>query len=506
MSGRTFWFDASACSGCKACQVACKDKHDLPLGVRWRRVYEVAGGGWEREGDAWTHDVFAYNLSMACNHCAQPVCRDVCPTGAITRRDDGLVLIDAERCTGCRYCEWACPYGAPQYHAAAGHMTKCTFCVDEVDQGGRPACVDACGLRVLDFGTREELAERHGPRTNAPSDDDTPARPAFGSPYPLPDPGLTRPGLLVTPHAASEGAGGRGARVANREEVVADESGGRPRFWGRDRSLVAFTLLVQTAVGMAWALAGASWIGGPGSAEALHHTTAILVVLGVLLLGAAGVSLAHLGTPRNAWRAMARPQTSWLSREIILLMIFGELWALWMTASALGMDLDTFWSLPTAAAGAVLVYAMSRVYRLPTVPAWDTPLTPTAFFLTAGSLGGLAAALLMALGSGAAPRGLLAVVVLSLALELSLGPAWRAHRRTANARVDTGLNPGTDTSRGATSFGVFRPGLLMLGVIFALGAWWLGGVAPVALALVASTLAAVQGRAVFYDSRARVGL
>jgi anaerobic dimethyl sulfoxide reductase subunit B (iron-sulfur subunit) len=199
-----FWFDASACSGCKACQVACKDKHGLPLGVRWRRVYEVVGGGWKRREGAWVNDVLAYNVSMACNHCERPICVEVCPAGAITRRADGLVLLDPERCMGCRYCEWACPYGAPQYDAAAGRMGKCTFCVDELDRGGRPTCVDACPLRVLDFGPMEELEARHGPS------------PAM---HPLPDPSLTAPALVMAAHPAAARAAAAGAWVANREEV-----------------------------------------------------------------------------------------------------------------------------------------------------------------------------------------------------------------------------------------------------------------------------------------------
>ena len=201
MKQPAFYFDASACSGCKACQVACKDKHDLPLGVRWRRVYEVTGGGWEQRGDAWVSSVFAYNVSMACNHCRSAICMEVCPTRAIVRRDDGIVLIDADRCMGCRYCEWACPYGAPQYDAAAGVMTKCTFCADEVDAGRPPACVAACPLRVLDFGELEDLEARYGPGA---------------VPAPLPDAALTGPGLVVTPHAAGDDA----PRVANREEVA----------------------------------------------------------------------------------------------------------------------------------------------------------------------------------------------------------------------------------------------------------------------------------------------
>jgi len=146
-----FSLDASACSGCKACQAACKDKNHLPLGVLWRRVYEVSGGEWEQTGQAWSNTVFAYNLSLSCNHCVHPKCAGVCPVDAYTVRADGLVLLDSSKCIGCGYCAWACPYGAPQYDEAAGTMTKCNFCDDNLDLGLPPACVSACPMRVLDY-------------------------------------------------------------------------------------------------------------------------------------------------------------------------------------------------------------------------------------------------------------------------------------------------------------------------------------------------------------------
>ncbi len=201
-----FYFDSSSCSGCKACQAACKDKNELPLGVLWRRVYEVAGGGWTRSGPAWVSTVFAYNVSLACNHCERPVCLEICPTGAYSRRQDGVVLLDSTRCMGCRYCTWACPYGAPQYDKESGRTSKCNFCSDNLDAGRPPACVAACPMRALDFGDREELATRHG-------DLDTV--------YPLPSPELTEPSLVLTPHRDAPRAARESAAVANWEEVGA---------------------------------------------------------------------------------------------------------------------------------------------------------------------------------------------------------------------------------------------------------------------------------------------
>ncbi len=208
MSPYAFYFDASACSGCKACQAACKDKHGLGEGVLWRRVYEVSGGGWERCGEAWVSTVFAYNVSLACNHCERPICLEVCPANAYTQRPDGIVLLDSERCIGCRYCTWACPYGAPQYDEATGQTSKCTLCADEIDAGRIPACVAACPMRVLDFGQSDELKAKYGQSQTI---------------YPLPAPELTGPSLVVSPHAQAARAALEAARVGNWEEVGGQE-------------------------------------------------------------------------------------------------------------------------------------------------------------------------------------------------------------------------------------------------------------------------------------------
>jgi anaerobic dimethyl sulfoxide reductase subunit B (iron-sulfur subunit) len=137
-----FYVNIAECVGCKACQVACKDKNDLPEGIRWRRVFEYEGGEWvNQDGTLIPSNLFSYFVSSACMHCENPICLEVCPAEAISKRDDGIVLIDEQKCVGCRYCSWACPYGAPQFNEKRGVMTKCTFCSDLIDQGGSPACV-----------------------------------------------------------------------------------------------------------------------------------------------------------------------------------------------------------------------------------------------------------------------------------------------------------------------------------------------------------------------------
>jgi anaerobic dimethyl sulfoxide reductase subunit B (iron-sulfur subunit) len=199
-----FYFDQSLCTGCKACQVACIDKHDLPLGVSWRRVVEYTGGSWSLVGNTVTPKVFTYYTSVACNHCENPVCVQVCPTTAMTRREDGTVYVDQSKCVGCRYCEWACPYSAPQFNAETGHMSKCDLCYDYRSEGRQPACVAACPSRALDWGPIEVLRDAHGDN---------------GATAPLPDPAITRPHLVIHPHRDAQRWDAGTGHIANPGEI-----------------------------------------------------------------------------------------------------------------------------------------------------------------------------------------------------------------------------------------------------------------------------------------------
>jgi anaerobic dimethyl sulfoxide reductase subunit B (iron-sulfur subunit) len=393
-----FTFDASACTGCKACQIACKDKNNLPTGVLWRRVFEISGGSWQKQGEAWTTDVFAYNLSLACNHCVHPKCAGVCPTDAYVQREDGVVYIDESKCMGCGYCAWACPYSVPQYNPELGRMTKCNFCYDNLDAGLPPACVAACPMRVLDY---VEISNQ----LPVNSFQQLWETPGTEHPFPLPTFSRTQPHLAIKQHPGMQN--GLEKVISNREEVggLTPAKGQNRAKNLRDAPLVAFTLLAQMSAGMA--VAGLFF----------QLSTFNLLTIG-LLLGLGGlISFLHLGTKKNAWRAMMHLKKSWLSREILMIGLFGAAWLCWMLEHWI-LRTD-YCSLGTALLGLGLVYSMSQVYRLRAVPGWNSWRTGAAFFLSAGILG-LAG---VSFGSGLDSVWLALWVLLALEAGLALSAA-----------------------------------------------------------------------------------
>lgn len=157
-----FYLDADTCTGCNTCAIACKDKNNLPRGVFWRRVYEIEGGSYGKKGSAFSPTIYAFFVTMSCNHCQNPACVTACTFEALEKRDmDGLVVVNTEKCKGCRRCINACPYGSLHINGDNGKISKCDGCFNLQNQGEAPECISACPMRAVEFGPMEELKGKH---------------------------------------------------------------------------------------------------------------------------------------------------------------------------------------------------------------------------------------------------------------------------------------------------------------------------------------------------------
>ena len=153
MGNLGFYFNLSACSGCRTCQTACKDRIDLRVCVLYRHVDTYHTGSYP--------NATMYHVVAACNHCDDPACVNNCPTGAMHVAEDGTVQHDDAACIGCRNCVAVCPYDAPQYREELQITGKCDACKPFRDRGLNPVCVDACPMRAIEFGDLDELRARH---------------------------------------------------------------------------------------------------------------------------------------------------------------------------------------------------------------------------------------------------------------------------------------------------------------------------------------------------------
>ena len=515
-----FHFTAENCIACHACEAACSEKNNLPPHLAFRSVGYVEGGTYP------SHT--RLNISMACNHCDDPVCLKGCPTRAYTKHTEyGAVLQDPDICFGCGYCTWVCPYNAPQLDPEEGHVQKCNMCVDRLEVGLKPACVSACLGNALNFGVIENAPERRDQtRTEIPG-------------FPTPD--ITHPNIRFElkrslPNTMTrtdsqpikytrKGKDGRYVPELDEQRAPRGRHWNLKKLSSRENPLVVFTLVSQAVIG-AFTLVTVGQLAGPfldlGGLAALPATPAYPVFLFGLLGLLAMVlffSTQHLGKPMRFYRGFNNLRHSPLSREAAgVSAFFGAVGAHWLAVvlGPLGLGLLPGWLSEPAAtlfawlavpAGLAGIYFMTRIYRIKARPFWDHWQVATSFFGAALSLGGLLIAaawsnVLLTAQSPAIslPRLLAGIIAAGLAMEL-IGLIFHARDMRSRGNEGAIAHHEQTTVFGCTYW--LRNGLTALALVTTLavaaavpaGALGLLGWG---VAAAATVTAAVIGRALFY--------
>jgi len=509
-----FYFNADHCISCHACEAACSEKNDLPAHIAFRSVGYVEGGSWP-----------AYqrmNISMACNHCDDPVCLKGCPTRAYTKfAEYGAVLQDPDICFGCGYCTWVCPYNAPQLDTQAGHVSKCNMCVDRLEVGLKPACAAACLAGALDFGIIETKPENRAQLAahipGFPSPDITHPNIRFQQTRSLPRT-LTRPDSMPIRY---ERTGSQGEHYT--AKVDADR---RARRWNlaglstRENPLVVFTLVSQAVIGAFLVLFLGPLFGLDTLTLQAHPIVMPLTLFGLIGIQTLALVLStlHLGRPHRFYRAFNNLRYSPVSREVAGIAVFYNFLGAWTLLATLPMLFD--WLPPAVLAALVTVsgwgavisglaalYFMHRIYRIPARPFWNHWQVLSSFYGNMLALGPLLVALVFigVQAAGGQPWGAavapLALLMLSgLALE-AIGLVFHARAlRTGNGEAQAAHFEQTTTF--GNTYLARNAGLgLSMALLAALAVSAPGSAAGILgwlLAAAALTATAVSGRALFY--------
>lgn len=274
---RGFIFDHNRCVACSACCAACILENKWAVHARNIFTYN----------SEVLPSLPVINISLACNHCVNAPCIDGCPTGSLYRdTPTGAVLLDENKCIGCKYCQWNCPYDAPKLNYEKGIIEKCNLCYSGLIEGRLPACTNACPTGALNFG---ELTEQL--RENIP-------------PF-IPDKNL-HPSIVFkdTPYY-------RSSRIIPENIFVPEQTvvGAKNQNISIDWSLFAFSFLTTLSV----ATIISSYLNGQYPEKIL---SASLIFLAGML------SLFHLGKKMRAFKAVYNLRTSPLSREITVFITY----------------------------------------------------------------------------------------------------------------------------------------------------------------------------------------
>ena len=487
--------DLNSCVGCQTCTIACKHENDTPPGVQWRRVIDVELGRFP--------DVERLFLVTGCQHCAEPPCVPVCPTGATRQRADGLVTMDYDRCIGCGYCAVACPYqartiaheqnwyyGTPtvQEEQVAqkdriGVANKCTFCIDRVDDGlaqgltpgldpdATPACANSCIATAIHFGDFADpdsnVSQLSGDGRAFQMHQELGTDPQIKYLYGLPG---SMPGRERTADDVDDEA------LQDPDNPLAGQI---QTFWDR-RAAMNFTLggMSTGLIIMAW-LAHVTGLLAPGVLGAINLLAGVGMAVGLFFV------FLEIARKFRFLYVLLRPQTSWMTRETYAVALF------YPTLAADFLWPSEMLHLALAAEAAAFLYCQARI--LPAargIPTWRAPLMPwmllaTGLFEGAGLLAivaslfsGPAGAAALAAGAG----GVLAVINAML---------WRRYCATAQAN---GIGPLARNALAAVTLPLRLIGhaLPLLGFALFL-ALWPDQPVPAAAACLVAGIGAVAG-------------
>lgn len=403
-----FYFNADNCIACHACESACSEKNDMPAHLAFRSVGYIEGGSYP--------EYSRLNISMACNHCDDPVCLKGCPTRAYTKfAEYGAVLQDPDICFGCGYCTWVCPYNAPQLDAIKGEVSKCNMCVDRLEVGLKPACVSACLAGALDFGVIETTPENRQDLDikipGFPTTEITHPNIRFQQRNNLPDEMKRTDSQPLSYKKDSKG-----------EYRASINSQNENKEWNikalstRENPLVIFTLVSQMVIGAFILLFVGPYIGINLMSAETHPIAWPLTLFGLIGMQTLALVLStmHLGKPQHFYRAFNNLRYSPVSREVAgIAMFFNCLGAYtlltslpmlfgWLPVNVYqGLIVSSGWA--GVGFGIAAIYFMHSIYRIPARPFWNHWQVFTSFYgnmLVLGSLLVLMVLILLSIISG----------------------------------------------------------------------------------------------------------
>jgi anaerobic dimethyl sulfoxide reductase subunit B (iron-sulfur subunit) len=306
-----FIFNSDRCVNCKACSAACLLENEWSVSAR--KVF------------TYNSDLIPYipviNLSLACNHCKKPLCLDGCPAGAFYRdNSSSAIVIETDKCIGCSYCTWNCPYDAPKLNVNKGSIEKCNFCYLRINEGVEPGCTSSCPTGALRYGDIPEIAVDNNLAW-------------------IPDKSLNPAVHIIS------SSNQRPLRIIPEPEIgeLRNESLSPGRNISGEWSLILFSFLIVISVSL-----NISKLLGGGSVDNLSTIT-LLILAGLF-------SLLHLRIKYKAFRAILNIKGSPLSREIALFSIYSL-----FTFSTLVIDNTTLLSV-SVVIGLLLLMVIDSVY------------------------------------------------------------------------------------------------------------------------------------------------